>query len=169
MQANKGFTLVELMVAISIVGIILSFAIPAAQTMQANSRMSSAANNLALALKKARSEAIIKRKNMIFKSTGSTWNGGWSANLEGQTSNFISYADIPLSLSITESNNITQFSFNNVNGVVLKSDNSVVGNLVFVICDNKLANEKGYEVSLNSFGRVLVQRLPTASTPTPCS
>ncbi|HQV23159.1 MAG TPA: prepilin-type N-terminal cleavage/methylation domain-containing protein, partial [Agitococcus sp.] len=54
MYSHRGFTLIELMVTISVAAIIMAIAVPSMQILRANSRVASAANELATDLKKAR-------------------------------------------------------------------------------------------------------------------
>lgn len=56
--AVKGFTLAELMVAVAIMGITVAIGLPSLQSTIASNRLSTAANDMVLALNVARSEAI---------------------------------------------------------------------------------------------------------------
>ncbi len=58
MKTPKGFTLIELMVTVSVMAILLGVGAPAMQTMLANSRSATQTNEFISALKLARSEAI---------------------------------------------------------------------------------------------------------------
>ncbi len=86
---NMGFTLVELMITIAIVGIIVGFGIPGFQEMIRKNRASSTANELISTLNLARSEAI-KRGQIVTVcksanvtdatpscSADANWNQGW--------------------------------------------------------------------------------------------
>ena len=66
MRNHQGFTLIELMVTISVAAIIMALAVPSMKLMQANARMASAANDLASDLKKTRSDAISYLTNITF-------------------------------------------------------------------------------------------------------
>ncbi len=84
-RLNSGFTLVELMITVSIVGILASFAIPSFNEMIANNRLSALSNDLITDLYTARSEAI--KKNIPVTICSSTdqascanstnWGTGW--------------------------------------------------------------------------------------------
>jgi len=71
---SKGFTLLELIIAIGIVGILASMAMPAFDTQLKNSRLVSNTNLIIGAFNLARSEAI--NKGLRVKVTGTT--SGWA-------------------------------------------------------------------------------------------
>lgn len=95
MPRSKGFTLVELMVAIAILGIVGSLAIPAMSNFAMRQRVSSQANEIMLSLAFARSEAIKRNASILMipvtdASTG--WSDGWCVG--PTTINDCSHADV---------------------------------------------------------------------------
>jgi type IV fimbrial biogenesis protein FimT len=78
---SKGFTLLELMIVITILGIASALAFPGLQTMIANNRIQSSASDFVAALQFAKAEAVARVSPMtLCKSadlTGCTDNGGW--------------------------------------------------------------------------------------------
>ncbi len=82
---QTGFTLIELMVTIAVLGILLSIGIPSYQNMVLNSRITAQANQVITALNYARSEAVKRAAPATVCSTnggaacaGSTnWSTGW--------------------------------------------------------------------------------------------
>ena len=88
---TQGFTLIELMIVLAIIAIIAAVAVPNYQSSMAAGRKTSAANNLLGALQFARSEAVIRRKEVkvCASADGSTCSGtDWStggATLDGVT------------------------------------------------------------------------------------
>lgn len=76
----RGFTLIELIVTLSVATILVSIAIPNYQTFVMSNRMSSQANNLITAFGLARSEAVKRALNVTVcaSSDGATCVGGWA-------------------------------------------------------------------------------------------
>jgi type IV fimbrial biogenesis protein FimT len=83
--AQHGFTLIELMTALAVLGVLVAIATPSFKQFAANSRTVASANSLANALAVARSEAL--RQSMPVSICASQdgqacqdspdWSGGW--------------------------------------------------------------------------------------------
>ncbi len=79
--SKRGFTLIELMVTLAVLGILLTVAVPNFQTFVMNGRMASQTNDLITALNLARSEAVRRAANVTVcaSSNGTSCTGGWAA------------------------------------------------------------------------------------------
>jgi len=64
-RACRGFSLVELLLVIVVLGVVLAFAIPSMRSMIQNNRLKSATSTLIMALNLARSEAVARNKPVI--------------------------------------------------------------------------------------------------------
>lgn len=84
--ADKGFTIVELMIAIAVLGLLLGLGIPSFQSTIQNNRMTSSINELVTSLNQARSEAV--KQNLPVRICASddgtscgdnsvNWEDGW--------------------------------------------------------------------------------------------
>ena len=73
---QAGFTLIELMIALVMVGIITAIAIPSFDNAVANNRVSSTANNVVGALNLARVEAAQRGTNVTISSVSGDGNWG---------------------------------------------------------------------------------------------
>jgi len=86
----RGFTLIELIITLAVVGVVLAFAVPSFREFMLNSRMSGTANDLLAGVQLARSEAIKRQRPVaICPSTspsaapptcvaGTTWSSAGS-------------------------------------------------------------------------------------------
>nr|WP_218949346.1 prepilin-type N-terminal cleavage/methylation domain-containing protein [Acinetobacter sp. YH16038] len=68
-QKNKGFTLIELMVTIAVLGIIATIAAPSFGDLVAKRKLDTTARDFALVFGEARGQAISLRKNITIKLT----------------------------------------------------------------------------------------------------
>jgi len=78
-RVNSGFTLIELMMTVSIVAILALFALPEMRNVILNNRIKDASLNLYSSLTLARSEAIKRNVNIVSMVAASGgWQNGWS-------------------------------------------------------------------------------------------
>jgi len=96
---QSGLTLIELLVAVAVLAILLSIGMPSFQSMVAQNRATSAANELQSTLQFARSTAIAQARPVtvcaanfatspptcITSPTVRNWSGGWIVLQQGQT------------------------------------------------------------------------------------
>lgn len=93
---NKGFTLVELIIALLILSVVVGIGIPSFQSFIRNHQLTSRANSLIVAMQVARSEAVARgRPVSACPSTVSTepatcdstdWAGGWLVAIDNNFS-----------------------------------------------------------------------------------
>ncbi len=77
MHAQRGFSLIELMIVVALIAIMATIGVPSFQSLQQSSRMTSASNNLLGALQYARSEAVTQRTSItVSPLTGNDWTSG---------------------------------------------------------------------------------------------
>ena len=88
MNRQLGFTIIELMVAIAVLGVLMGIGVPGMQSFLQNSRLISQINLLSTSLAIARSEAIKRNDRVLIcvstngtaceaTGSGTTWDDGW--------------------------------------------------------------------------------------------
>lgn len=80
MRSNRGFTLIELMIAVSLLAVLVALAAPAMGDFIVRQRVASQAGELALAMAMARSEAIKSAASVSViprTATAAGWSNGW--------------------------------------------------------------------------------------------
>jgi type IV fimbrial biogenesis protein FimT len=119
-HANAGVTLFELLLTITIAGILVAIATPSLTTFIQNNRQTSEANSLVLALDYARSEAIKEDANVeVCASTdGMTCNGnanpgGWATGWIVETT--AAAPTLLQSMPALDANNTLSAAFNGNN------------------------------------------------------
>lgn len=84
----RGFTLIELMVTVLILGILSSIAMPAFSSFVASQRIKTASFDVMSSMVLARSEALKRNANVtVLPTTGSNWASGWSVRVGGTSMN----------------------------------------------------------------------------------
>lgn len=84
MKAHRGFTLLEMLIAIAIVAVLAALALPSFSTMISTQRLKTASYDLQTALWLAKSEAVKRRGGVEVQRVG-TWAGGWRVVNGGTT------------------------------------------------------------------------------------
>ncbi|OUS39217.1 hypothetical protein A9R01_02365, partial ['Osedax' symbiont bacterium Rs2_46_30_T18] len=99
MHRNKGFSLVELMIAISVITLLITVGVPSFNATVLKLRGSSIADALITSLHFARSEALSRNERVAvcantdtdpastdYPCNGNNWNSGWMAVLVSDSS-----------------------------------------------------------------------------------
>ena len=82
-RGSAGFTLLELMTVLAILGILVSVAIPSFGYMAANTKVKSASTELYLALIRARSESVKRNRAVSISANAGGWQEGWQIIADG--------------------------------------------------------------------------------------
>ena len=83
-KSLKGFTLIEMMIALVLTGILLGLGVPTYSTFIKNSMVASNSNALVASILFSRSEAIKRNGQIVIQPISSDWANGWNV-LSGAT------------------------------------------------------------------------------------
>lgn len=75
---QRGFSLIELIITLAVLGVVVSIATPNFQSLMANQRVKAAADDLLMSIMYARAEAIKTRSAIEVVRSGDDWSDGWS-------------------------------------------------------------------------------------------
>ena len=87
-RSAGGFTLIELMVTVSLAAILMAVAVPSVNTFVRNSELTSFTNTLLSGINAARGEAMKRgRYAMVVPADGASWDSGWIVFVDVDRSN----------------------------------------------------------------------------------
>jgi type IV fimbrial biogenesis protein FimT len=141
MNRQRGFTLIELIVALLVLAVLISLAAPSFRTIIQNNRLATGTNGLVSALNLARSEAVKRGGTITVVAASTNWNNGWTINVGATT--IRTFAAPPAGVTVT--NATTTISF-------VGSGSATV--TTFDICDSTRVGETGRRISVAGTGRV---------------
>ncbi len=168
MRRQGGFTLIELMVTIGILGIVLSVGVPSYRGMVMDNRMATQANLFATSIKLARSNAVKFQRNATVCSSAnfdasvptcssnSDWSAGWivwvDKNRDATTdANEIISVSGPVHQSAElKSTSVNRFTYDGRGFATTAS-----GDLT--LCDGR-SGEMGRVIKVNATGRTNISR-----------
>lgn len=140
-MAMVGFTLVELMVTLSVMAILLAIAAPSFRDTMNSNRAATQANELIAALNLARSEAVKRGTSVTvcqcadpnaatpICSTSAGWQNGWLVFSDGSTLGSVDTGDTRLRVAQPASGGFTLTADSNYsNYVTYQPNGSSVGN-----------------------------------------
>jgi len=174
---SAGFTLIELMLGLTILGILLGVAGPAFLEAQRNVAISGQANDLHADLALARSEAVKRNQAVMLCASvnqtcsGLTWAQGWMVFADANGNGAWDPTEVPLKTRGPLGGATTLVSVGHLvaGGVAYvpyyPSGVSRPAGVDFVLCDARTTPNAGREIEINVTGRPSVVRVTCPMTP----
>lgn len=160
-QQAKGYTLVEMITVLAIIGVAVAIAAPVVSQFRTNARLQSSAVDLASMLKTARAEGLNHLQDVQLQiiptiDSANPWGKtGWRIWDMTRNAEISRIAAISDSIVITATPAETALLFK-ASGAVQKTDGTPV-DVVFKVCDASTTKETGRDVVITRFGRVFVR------------
>jgi type IV fimbrial biogenesis protein FimT len=86
MRTGRGFTIIEVLIVVAIVGVLVAMGLPSMRDLVASTKVKTATSDLFSSLVFARSEAIKRNSGVeIVPTVASNWNAGWLVRPVGTT------------------------------------------------------------------------------------
>ena len=179
---QAGYTLGELLITISVVGILASVAVPGMQNVVLNNRRVSVSNDMAYSIQLARSEAITRNQQVIVCPSrngvscldSSGWSEGWIAFNSTDTDKVPGGTGESVLLHSVGNDSITITPVTFTGSFTYRPNGRVMGDSVsastgeFIFCDKRGA-DYARVLSIRSSGRPsLSEKLASGLAPT-CS
>jgi len=165
MKSANGFTLIELMVTLSVAAILIAVAVPSFGSLMSNNRISSSVSAFNQTLNLARSEAVrrgrvvsVCRSSDQASCTNTPWDRGWLVWVDLDDDGNLSDASEVLRVRGALSSVITMvqqapvtpsFSYN-ANGFLAINPGA---SLTFDVCDSARTGEVGREIVIPAVGK----------------
>lgn len=167
-KASYGFTLVEVLVVLSITAIIVGAATPSFMNIMANNRVTAASNELVIALNLAKSEAIRSgQTTMLCKSpegnqcdNTAAWNSGLLLFQDSDNNQMVNNGErIIKRIPATEASLKFSHTGSSQNNIIFKANGRSNSNGHFCF-NNSYAEENSRAVVFTQAGKVRTEKRP---------
>ena len=167
MKRHTGFTLIELIVTLSVAAILITLAVPNFRDFLLNNRLTTTANEFTAAANLARSEAIKRGRNatvcvsetsMLANpvcSNGTDWGVGWLVWVDADSSDDMSndellrVGDVLTDTGLTFTGDVSSFGYD--------SRGAIANTGSIEVCDDR-AGEEGRLLTITATGRIELDR-----------
>ncbi|MAS82303.1 MAG: hypothetical protein CMF45_06405 [Legionellales bacterium] len=148
---SGGYTILELMIVIAMVGVLLSIAVPSYQDFLKDKCLTTNANLLVTSFQQARSEAVKRSANVKITREGSSdWSDGWTiSKAPHDDANILRIVNTTCPMTILEQTSRIEFTYG--------SDGFIDATGELKLCDAREA-ETGRTITLSIIGRPSTDR-----------
>ena len=160
MKKYSGFTLIELMVVVALIGILMAFGVPAMNSFAQNDRLTTQINTLVGHLAYARSEAVLRNIRVglcvsddMVSCSGKNWAEGWILFVDVDRNSIFSVGDEILRVKQALAGNNTLTNSIGSEFVYDSRGFSLSGSSTFSLCDDRGAAYMK-SISISNTGRV---------------
>lgn len=172
-HSQKGFTVIELMIVLTVAAVLLAVGLPSFETMIKRNRISTEVNRVVGNLNYARSEAVAQGQTITLatkSATNNDWSQGWQIFVDStpaaggsafDAANDTLLKDIdgsPGSLTVNSNAQGSPYISFRSNGMLNEGGASVI----IAVCDED-GTEQGSSITVNLVGRVSVAETATCS------
>lgn len=183
MTLNRGFTMLEVMIALAIISILAAVAAPSLREMSMNAAITGSTNDLMNSLALARGEAVRRSRattlctsNNGVSCTDSQWHEGWIVIVDADNDGELDAGETALRSQTAADKRVRISSEGHRRGATNAQFVSYAPNgslsrtqplpVIFTMCDlrtasavgSNAAQDKGRTVTLSTTGRALAQR-----------
>lgn len=154
MKKHIGFTLIELMVTVAVVGVVVAIGMPSFGELLKNNRMATQANAIIASLHQARSETINRGISVRIEPlvAGTNWSAGWQLRIDGSNpsdNDFVDDVDIVIrSYEALKQSTLTS----TVDNIIYLPDGSVSAAAVLTLIADKCTREHKRIISIQLSG-----------------
>ncbi|SRR5690554_3943025 len=151
MNRSQGFTIIELMVAIAVAGVLLSVAVPSFQNIARNNAVRTATNDLIATINLARQQSMSMRSEVSITPATGGWSNGWSIEFDQASAG--EDADYDVNESVTITSTATELAFRARGGMATGAGST------FTI-EHASSSTLCRVVSVNFFGKTTLESCP---------
>jgi type IV fimbrial biogenesis protein FimT len=160
---TAGFTLVELMITLTVMIIVLAIGVPSFIQMSRNNNLTLHANDLVTALNLARSEAVKRGIQVTIAPTGTAWEEGWQIFTDGNGTGTLDAGETQLKVYAAIKDGYTLRTGAHFNQYVAylptgMSKGNGGPNDTFTLCADNQDPAHARDVVINLVGRIKMER-----------
>ena len=156
-RPHRGFTLVELMITLSVLVVLLAVAVPSMQEFTANNQLAATRSNFATALSLARTEAAKRSRVVVLQALGN----GWEIAVDDDGDGAVAASETRVRKNAVALERIT---LSGAASVSFRATGALVGNAaqVYTLC--RLGGTSGYTVTVTPSGATDVASINTCAS-----
>lgn len=175
---QRGFTLIESLITLSVVSVLLVVAVPSFAELVADTRLVAAVNNMTVTLQLARSEAIKRAQDIVICKgepglgcdSSRTWQQGWIVFVDANTDRQWNSATETLvwtQPTLRRGATVTLHAFPSANYFTYHLSGLAGSNGTFVFCDER-GDDAAHALIIARTGRPRAARTAADGSPLKC-